>query len=122
LGLASAVILRSESRGTHDDILLSQIRDCPNLEDQVPVFIYPGNRVARVGHVVKIGAKMNAHRILVENPERKKPLGRPKRKWVDNIKMDIREIRWGGMDLIYRAQDREQWRDFVNTVINLRVP
>jgi hypothetical protein len=54
--------------------------------------------------------------------ERKRLLGRPRRKWVDNIKMDLREIRWGGMDWIDLAQDRDQWRALVNTVTNLWVP
>jgi hypothetical protein len=55
-------------------------------------------------------------------PEGKRPLGRSRRRWVDNIKMDLREIEWGGMDWIDPAQDRNQWRALVNTVINLRVP
>jgi hypothetical protein len=53
---------------------------------------------------------------------RKRSLGRPRRRWVDNIKMDVREIRWGSMDWICLAQDRNQWRALVNTVKNLRVP
>jgi hypothetical protein len=55
-------------------------------------------------------------------PEGKRPLGRPRRRWVDNIKMDLREIRWDGGDWIDMAQDRDQWRALVNTVLNLRVP
>jgi hypothetical protein len=66
--------------------------------------------------------KMNAYWILVGKPEGKRPLGRPRRKWVDNIKMDLREVEWGGMDRIDLAQDMNQWRDVVNTVMNLRVP
>jgi hypothetical protein len=58
----------------------------------------------------------------VGNPEGKRPLGRPRRRWVDNIKMDLREIGWGGRDCIDLAQDRDQWRALVNAVINLRVP
>jgi hypothetical protein len=65
--------------------------------------------------------KRNAYRILVGKPEGKKPLGRPGRRWEDNIKMDFREISWGGMDWIDLAQDRDQWRALVNTVMNLRV-
>jgi hypothetical protein len=59
---------------------------------------------------------------LVIKPEGKRPLGRPRRRWVDNIKMDVREIGWDGVDWIELAQDRDQWRDFVNMVMNLRVP
>jgi hypothetical protein len=69
-----------------------------------------------------MGKKMNAYRILVGKPEVKRPLRRPRRRWVDNIKMNLREIEWGGMDWIDMAQNRGQWRAHVNTVINLRVP
>jgi hypothetical protein len=65
---------------------------------------------------------MNAYRILVGKPEGKKPLGRSRRRWVNNIKMDLREIGWYGMHWIDLAQDRDQWRALVNTVMNLRVP
>jgi hypothetical protein len=64
----------------------------------------------------------NAYRILVGKPEGKRSLGRPRRRWVDNIKIDLREIGWDGMDLIDLAQDRDQWRDLVNRVMKLRVP
>jgi hypothetical protein len=67
------------------------------------------------------GGKRNVYRILVGKLERKKPLRRPRRRWVDNIKIDIREIRWDGMDWIDLVQDRDQWRALVNTVMNLRV-
>jgi hypothetical protein len=66
--------------------------------------------------------KRNAYRILVGNPEGKRPLGRPRRKWVDNIKLDLEEIGLDGMYWIHLAQDRDQWRALVNTVMNLRVP
>jgi hypothetical protein len=55
-------------------------------------------------------------------PERKRSLGRPRRRWVDNIKMDLREIGWGGMDWIDVADGRDQWRALVNTVMNFRFP
>jgi hypothetical protein len=66
--------------------------------------------------------KRNVYRILVGKPEGKRPLGRPRRRWVDNIKMDLREIGWYGVDWMDMSQDREQWRALVNTVLNLRVP
>jgi hypothetical protein len=69
-----------------------------------------------------MGEKRNAYRILVGNPEGKRPLGRPGRRWVGNIKMDLREIGWDGMDWIYLAEERDQWRALVNAVMNLRVP
>jgi hypothetical protein len=59
--------------------------------------------------------KRNAYRVLVGKPEGKRPLGRPRCRWVDNIKIDLREIGWVGMDWIDLAQDREQWRVLVNT-------
>jgi hypothetical protein len=74
-------------------------------------------RIRWAGHVARMG---DAYRILVGNPEGKRPLGRPRRRWVDNIKIDLREIGWDGMDWIELAQDRDQWRALVNTVMNLR--
>jgi hypothetical protein len=64
----------------------------------------------------------NVYRILVGKPEGKRPLGRPRRSWVDNLKIDLRGIGWDGVDWIDMAQDRDQWRALVNTVTNLRVP
>jgi hypothetical protein len=69
-----------------------------------------------------MGETCNAYRILVRKPQGRRPLGRPRRRWVDNIKMDLREIGWDGMDWIKLAQDMDQWRALVNTVMNLRVP
>jgi hypothetical protein len=68
------------------------------------------------------GEKKNVYGILVVNPEGKRPLGRPRRRWTDNIKVDLREIGWNGMDWSDLAWDRDQWRALVNTVMNLRVP
>jgi hypothetical protein len=62
------------------------------------------------------------YRLLVGKPEGKRPLGRPRRRWMDNIKMDLSEIEWGGVDWIGLAQDRCRWRALVNSVMNLRVP
>jgi hypothetical protein len=80
------------------------------------------SRMRWAGHVARMGEKRNAYRILVGNSEGKSPLGRPRRGWVDNIKMELREIGWDGMDSIDLAQDRDQWRAHVNTVMNLRIP
>jgi hypothetical protein len=73
-------------------------------------------------HVARMRELRNAHTILVGNPEGKRPLVRPRRRWVDNIKIDLREIGQDGMNWIDLAQDREQWRVLVNTVMNLQVP
>jgi hypothetical protein len=69
-----------------------------------------------------MGEKRNAYRIFMRNPEGKRPLGRPRGRWVDIIKMDLREIGWDGGDWIDLAQDMDQWRALVNAVMNFRVP
>jgi hypothetical protein len=69
-----------------------------------------------------MGETRNAYRILVGKPEGKRTLGRPRRRWVDNFKIDLLEMGWDGMDWIDLAQDRDQWRALVNTVMNLGVP
>jgi hypothetical protein len=76
-------------------------------------------RMKWTGHIARMGAKRNAYRILVGKPDGKRSLKRPRHRWVDNIKIDFREIEWDGMDWIELAQDRDQWRSFVNAVINL---
>jgi hypothetical protein len=68
------------------------------------------------------GETRNAYRILVGKPEGKRTLERPRRRWVNSIKIDLREVEWDGMDLVDLAQDRDQWRALVNTVMNLQVP
>jgi hypothetical protein len=68
------------------------------------------------------GEKRKAYRLLVEKPEGKRPLGRARRRWVDNIRMDLGEVIWGDVDWIGLAQDRNRWRALVNSVLNLRDP
>jgi len=75
-----------------------------------------------VGHVERMGERRGACRILVGKPEGKRPLGRPRRRWEDNIKMDLQEVGCGCMDWIELAQDRDRWRVIVNVVMNIRVP
>jgi hypothetical protein len=79
-------------------------------------------RMRWAGYVARMGEKRNAYRILVGSPEGRRQLGRPRRRWVDNIKMDLREIGRDVMDWIDLAQDGDQWRALVNTVMNPRVP
>jgi hypothetical protein len=74
------------------------------------------------GHVARMREKRNACRILAGKPEGKRSIGRPRHLRVDNIKMDLRKIVWVGMNRIDLAQDRDQWRELMNTVMNLRVP
>jgi hypothetical protein len=77
-------------------------------------------RLAR--HVASMGEGRGVYRVLVERPEGKRPLGRPRRRWENNIKVDLRKIGIDGVNWIQLAQDRVQWRACVNTVMNLQVP
>ena len=69
-----------------------------------------------------MGERTGVYRVLVGKLEGKRPLGRPRRRWEDNIKMDLQEVRWAGMGWIELAQDRDRWQALVNAVMNLRVP
>jgi hypothetical protein len=79
-------------------------------------------RLKWAGHVARMGEERDAYRILVGKLVRKRPLRRQRRSWADSIKIDLREVGWYGMDWIDLAQDRDQWRALVITVMNLRVP
>ena len=74
------------------------------------------------GHVARMCKERGLYRVLVGKPEGKRPLGRPRRRWVDNIRMDLQELGCGYMDWIGLAQDRDRWLTFVSAVMNLRVP
>jgi len=79
-------------------------------------------RMRWAGHVACVGERRGLYRVLVGKPEGKRPLGRPRRRWEDNIKMHLQEVGCGGMDWIELAQDRDRWWAFVNALMNLRVP
>jgi hypothetical protein len=79
-------------------------------------------RMRWVGNVARMGEVRGACNILVGKPKGRRPLGRPRRRWEDNIKMDLGEIWFGDVDWIRLAQDRGRWRALVNTVMSLRVP
>jgi hypothetical protein len=79
-------------------------------------------RIRWADYIARTGEMKNAYNILVGKPDGKKPLRRPRHGWEDTIRMDIREIGWQVVDWIHVAQDRDQWRAVVNTVMNLRVP
>ncbi|KAJ4444240.1 hypothetical protein ANN_06031 [Periplaneta americana] len=79
-------------------------------------------RLRWAGHVARMGESRNAYRVLVGRPEGKRPLGRPRRRCEDNIKMDLREVGYDYKEWINLAQDRDQWRTYVRTAMNLRVP
>jgi hypothetical protein len=69
-----------------------------------------------------MGENKNAYRLLVGNPVGKRPLGKPRRRWLDNIRMDLGEVEWDDVDWIGLDKDRNRWRAYVNSVLNLRVP
>jgi hypothetical protein len=103
-------------RKLHNDEL-HDLYSSPNI-----VRVIKSRRMRWAGHVARMGEGRGAYRVLVGRPEGKRPLGRPRRRWEDNIKMDLGEIRIDGANWIQLARDRVQWRAFVNTVMNLRVP
>ena len=77
-------------------------------------------RMRWAGHVARMGKERGVYRVLVGKPEGKRPLGRPTRRWVDNIRMDLHEVECGYMDWIGLAQDRDRWRTLLSAVMNLR--
>jgi hypothetical protein len=97
--------------------------ELPNLYSSPGIIrIIKSRRMKWEEHVARMGEKRTACKILVVKPEGKRALGIPRRRWVDNIKMNLREVGWDGVDWLDMAQDRDQWRALVNTVLNLRVP
>jgi hypothetical protein len=100
----------------HNDELHS-LYSSPNI-----VRVVKSRRMRWMGHVARVGEGRGVYRALIGRPEGKRPLGRPKRMWGDNIKMVLREIGIDGANWIRLAQDRVQWRAFVNTVMDIRVP
>ena len=84
--------------------------------------VIKSRRMRWAGHVARMGGEREVYRVLVGKSEGKRPLGRPKRRWVDNIRMDLQWVRCGYMDWNGLAQDRDRWRTFVSAVMNLRVP
>jgi hypothetical protein len=109
---------RDEVTGGWRKLHNEELRDLYSSPNIIRIII--SRRMRWAWHVARMEVKRNAHRLLVGMPGRK-PLGRPRRRWVDNIKMDLLEIGWGGVDWIVLAQDRDKWRALVNAVMNLRV-
>jgi predicted small integral membrane protein len=79
-------------------------------------------RMKWAGHLARMGDKRNVYRLLVGNPEGRRPVGRPRLRRLDNIRMDLVEVGWSDVDWIGLAQERDRWRALVNSVLNLRVP
>jgi len=86
------------------------------------VRVIKSRKMRLAGHVERMGKRRNVYRVLVGKREGKRPLGIPRRRWGDNIKMDLQEVGYGIMDWIELAQDRDRWRALVNALMNLRVP
>ena len=105
-----------EWRKLHNEEL-NNLYSSPNI-----VRVIKSRRMRWVGHVVHMGEGRGVYRVLVGKPEGKRPLGRPRRRWEDNIGMDLREVGCGYVDWMELAQDRDKWRALVSAVINLRVP
>jgi hypothetical protein len=103
-------------RKLHNDEL-HNLYSSPNI-----VRVIKSRRLRWAGHVARMGEVRGVYWVLVGRPEGKRPLGRPRRRWEDNIKMDFRKIWIDGANWIQLAQDRVQWWAFVNTVMNLQVP
>ena len=85
-------------------------------------YVFNCRRMRWAGHVSRMGEDRGVHRVLVGKPEGKKPLGRPRRRWEDNIKMDLQEVGGGSGDWMELAQDRDRWRALVGTTRDFRVP
>jgi len=101
------------------------------LHNEEPNDLYCSPNIVRViklrrmrwaGHVARMGEKRGMYRVLLGKPEGRRPLGRPRRRWVDNIRMDLKEVGCGYMDWIGLAQGRDRWRTLESAVMNLRVP
>jgi len=86
------------------------------------VQVIKSRRMRWAGHVACMGEERGVYRVFVGKPEGKRPLGRPRRRWMDNIRMDLQEVGCGHVDWIGLAQDRDRWRTLVSAVMNLRVP
>ena len=105
-----------EWRKLHNEEL-NDLYSLPNI-----VRVVKSRRMRWAGHVARMGEDRGVHRVLVGKPEGKRPLGRPRRRWEDNIKMDLQEVGGGRGDWMELAQDRDRWRALVSTVMNFRVP
>jgi len=105
-----------EWRRLHNEELID-LYSSPNI-----VRVIKSRRMSWAGNVARMSEERGVCRVLVRKPEGRRPLGRPRRRWVDNIRMELQEVGYGYMDWIGLAQDRDSWRTLVSAVMNLRVP
>jgi len=105
-----------EWRGLHNEEL-NDLYSSPNI-----VRVIKSRRMRWAGHVARMGEERGVYRVLVGKPGGRRPLRRPRRRWVDNIRMDLQGVGCGYMDWIGLAQDRDRWRTLLSAVMNLRVP
>jgi hypothetical protein len=110
------VEVTGEWRRLHNEEL-NDLYSSPNI-----VRMIKSRRIRWAGYVARMGEKRVVYRVLVGKPEGRRPLVRPRRRWVDNIRMNLQEVEYGYMDWIGLAQDRDRWRTLVSAVTNLRVP
>jgi hypothetical protein len=108
-------VVTGEWRKFHNE----ELRDLYSLRSIIRII---NSRMRLARHVARMGEKRNGYRLLVGKPEGKRSLGRPRGRWMDNIRMDLGDVGWGDVNRIGLAKDRNRWRALVNSVLNLRVP
>jgi hypothetical protein len=122
IGLFVNTMIKLQGRGNRrmEKITYEELNDLYSLPNIV--LVVKSRRMRWAGHVARMGGGRGAHRVLVGKPEVKRPLGRPRRRWEDNIRRDLQEVGGECGNWMERAQDRDRWRTLVNKLMNFRVP